>query len=318
LKHIIFLLAFSSFITNCSLAIEVDSIKIQTKSEGYLLNGILIKKLNHKGKMPVVLFLVGSGSSSSYKTNYKDFVQFFVEQTFLEKGYAIAYFDKRGVGTSQGIWYETTFNQRARDAKNIAVELQKFEFIDRSKIFLVGHSQGGWIVQIALSQYSEVFAGGVSLAGPTFGVKKQLINDYQSKLMCGKGYGESRSLRKAKRRVNRDLSIISILGRKGNLKQLKLIKNFEADQYLKSIGKPFLLVFGENDELVNLNWCLEELKKLFPNGLPASFETYVANDATHSLKIASKCYQGKSADIDYSTSTQQKIFGWIELHRNKK
>lgn len=309
LTLIVAFITISSF-GHPAFANEVDSIKISAKSEGYLLDGILLKKSGDQQKRPAVIFLVGSGNSS-HRTNYKDFIQFFLEKTFLENGFAVAYFDKRGIGKSQGIWYETTFEQRALDAKNVAVEIQKLNFIDINKVFLIGHSQGGWIVQIALSQYPEVFAGGVSMAGATFGVKKQLINDYQSDYICEKGFDEREALDKAKRKVDRDLFIVSLIGRKGNWKQLKLIKNFEPEPYLKKINKPFLIMLAENDELVNSTWATDELKRLFPNNLPLAFEVYLSPGQSHSFKIAPKCYNGKSADIFYSESTNQKLFSWI-------
>ena len=295
-----------------ALANEVDTIKIKAISEGFLLDGILLKKSGDQQKRPVVIFLVGSGNSS-HRTNYKDFTQFFLEKTFLENGFAVAYFDKRGIGKSQGTWYETTFEQRALDAKNVALEIQKSSFIDINKVFLIGHSQGGWIVQIALSQFPEVFAGGVSMAGATFGVKKQLVNDYQSDFICEKGFEEREALDKATRKVDRDLFIVSLLGRKGNWKQLKLIKNFEPEPYLKRINKPLLFMLAENDELVNSTWAIDELKRLFPNNLPLAFEVYLAPGQSHSFEIAPKCYNGKLSDIFYSEITNQKLFSWINI-----
>ena len=309
-------LIFFSFIIQSSFASEIDSIRINATSEGFLLDGIILKKSGHKQKMPVIIFLVGSGGNSSHNTNYKSFNHFFLEKTFLENGFAIVYFDKRGVGKSQGIWYETTFEQRALDAKNVAMELKNFAFIDVSKIFLTGHSQGGWIVQIALAQYPEIFAGGVSMAGATFGVKKQLINDYQSKFICQKKFDDNKALKKATRKVNQDLFFVSLLGRKGNWKQLKLIKTFEPEPYLKKIHQPFLMLFGENDELVNSIWSTDELKRIFTN-IPINFETYIAKGEDHSFKISSKCYNGTQADIYYSATTQQKLFSWMNLQANK-
>ena len=316
MKKIIPIIIFFSFIIQCSFASHIDSIKINANSEGFLLDGILLRKSGHKEKMPVVIFLVGSGGNSSHSTNYKGFAHFFLEKKFLENGFAIVYFDKRGIGKSQGIWYETTFEQRALDAKNVAMELKNLAFIDVNKIFLTGHSQGGWIVQIALAQYPELFAGGVSMAGATFGVKKQLINDYQSKYICEKKLDENNALKKATRKVNRDLFFISLFGRKGNWKQLKLIKNFEPESYLQKINKPFLLLFGENDELVNSRWGIDELKRIFIN-IPTSFEVYIAKGENHSFKIASKWYNGKLADIHYSETTKQKLFSWMNLQANK-
>lgn len=313
MKENIFATIIFFLIIQCSFATEVDSIKIQAVSEGLLLDGILLKKSDHKEKMPVVVFLVGSGGNSSHRTNYKGFTQFFLEKTFLENGFAIVYFDKRGNGKSQGIWYETTFEQRALDAKNFAMEIQKLGFIDKDKVFLIGHSQGGWIVQIALAQYPETFAGAVSMAGATFGVKRQLINDYQSKYICERGFDEKKALKKATRSVNRDLFFVSLLGKKGNWRQLKIIKNFEPKHYLKKINKPFLLLFGENDRLVNSKWCINELNGTFSNSLPSFFEVYVAQGENHSFKTASKCYSGKSADIYYSETTNQKLFDWLSV-----
>lgn len=317
MKKIVLVIIFFLFISQCSFANEVDTIKIQAVSEGFLLDGVLLKESNFKEKLPVVIFLVGSGGNSSHKTNYKDFTQFFLEKEFLKKRFAIVYFDKRGVGNSQGVWYETNFEQRALDAKNVAKELQKLEFTDINKVYLIGHSQGGWIVQIALAQYPEVFAGGINMAGATFGVKKQLINDYQSEYICKHGIDEKKALKKASRRANRDLFFVSLLGKKNNWRQLKLIKNFEPEPYLKRIDKPFLLLFGENDELVNSKWCINELKRIFPNSLPVNFELYLGQGETHSFKIAPKCYNGKSADIYYSETTRQKLFGWINLQTNR-
>jgi predicted peptidase len=42
----------------------------------------------------------------------------------------------------------------------------------KHRLYIVGHSQGGWIVQVALANYPTVFAGGISMAGPTFSVRK--------------------------------------------------------------------------------------------------------------------------------------------------
>lgn len=316
--HILIVIVTFLTISYCglpALANEIDSIKISAISEGYLLDGVLLKKSNDQQKRPVVIFLVGSGNSS-HRTNYKDFNQFFLEKTFLENGFAIAYFDKRGIGNSQGTWYETTFQQRALDAKNVALEIQKSAFIDKNKVFLIGHSQGGWIVQIALSQYPEVFAGGVSMAGATFGVKKQLINDYQSDYICEKGFDEKKALKRATRKVNRDLFVVSLIGRKGNWRQLNLIKNFEPEPYLKSINKPLLLLLGENDELVNSRWCIDDLNSLFSNKIPINFEVVLAQGETHSFKTAPKCYKGNVAETFYSEKTSEILFSWIKQHSN--
>lgn len=294
---------------------KLDTININALSEGFNLDVVVLKKSAPKSRLPAVIFIVGSGMQSSMNTN-RDFMQFFFEKTLLQNGFAIVYFDKRGVGNSEGIWYETTFEQRAIDAKNVALEIKNLDFIDNDKVFIVGHSQGGWIVQIALASYPKIFAGGISMAGPTFGVKMQLINDYKSGFLC-KGYNESQSLKKAQRKVNRDLFFVSLFGRKGNLKQLKIIKSFEPKSYIKSINQPLLMMFAENDPLVSPVWSVEELKKIFPNGLPSNFEYYIAQHENHSFKVAPKCYDGKWQDLYFSETTRELMFEWIKAQSTR-
>ena len=125
---------------------------------------------------------------------------------------------------------------------------------------------------------------------------------------------ENKAFIKASKKVTRDFFFISLFGVKGNLKQMKLIKNFEAEPYLKHIGKPFLILLGENDALVNVDWCMKELNRIFLNGLPANFEIYQAKGETHSFKKAGKCYV-KDVKTCYSEITRQHLFNWV---RNQK
>lgn len=286
-----------------------DTIRVKALSEGYNLDVLVLKNTVKTTKLPVIIFVVGSGDLPWVKS-YGNQVQFYFENTFLLNDFAVVYFDKRGVGNSEGVWYETTFEQRALDVRNVAIEIQKLDFIDIDKVFVIGHSQGGWITQMVLSLYPDVFAGGVSMAGPTFGVRQQLINDYMSGILC-KGIKEDKAFRKAKRRVNRDLLLISLLGRKGNLKQLNVIKNFEPQSYIKKIDRPILMLFAENDPLVNPQWSLDELRLIFPEGIPKHIEYYVAPGEDHAFRIAPKCYSGNYNDIELSITTRDLMFNWV-------
>lgn len=292
---------------------EIDTINYKVLSESHNLDVYILKKRNII-KSPVVIFLVGSGGIASHKTNYNDFVKFFLEDNLLPEDFSIVYFDKRGVGNSEGKWYKTSFEQRALDAKNVAISLREFDFIDTSKVFIVGHSQGAWITQIVLAEYPDIFLGGICMAGATFGVKKQIINDYMNEYICEKGYSEEATLKKAKCKTSINYFFISILGKLGlnnNWTQLDIIKSFEPHSFLKRINNELLLMFAENDMLVSLEWCLEDLNKIFKQDLPKNIEIYVANGENHSFKIAPKCYKGNWNDIQYSMNSQQKIKEWL-------
>jgi uncharacterized protein len=289
----------------------MDSIPLAFESEGHTLKGRLLLPQNRTQKVPVIMFLVGSGGSSSYATDYRNFLQFFLKTPLENEPVGFLFFDKRGVGESEGKWQNTDFEQRALDAKNAALHVSNHPDIDPERIFVVGHSQGGWIVQVCLSEYPDVFAGGISMAGPTFDVKKQLVNDYQSGFMCNKNFDPEKALKKAKRHVNRDLAIVSILPIQEDWKQLKVIKKFDSRPYLEKISQPLLLLFAENDRLVNPGWSMESLERLFPNGLPDNFTVHTSEGENHSFQTSPFCYKGKWSDLKYSENTKNIMHSWI-------
>ena len=310
MKLLLLLIGFM-FIYSPVTASKTDSITITAHSEGYALNGVLLKSQSNHGNHPAIIFLVGSGGTSSYSTDYRNFVDYYFEQKLLDLGFAIVYFDKRGVESSEGVWYNTTFEQRALDAKNVALKVGGYDFIDENNIYLVGHSQGGWIAQIAVATWPDVFAGAISMAGPTYGVRKQIIDEYHSRFICDDNMSEEAAFKKATRNVNRDLFFISLLGWTGNWKQLRIIRDFEADEYIRSITKPFLFLFAENDELVNPKWAIEDLEKIFPGGPPPFIETYTAAGQNHSFREAPLCYRGEWDVLKYSESTRMKMVEWL-------
>lgn len=292
-----------------------DSMHVQFRSDKYTLSGRVTMPKERNHRMPAVIFLVGSGGNSSHTSNYSDFTDFFLEQKLLDKGMALMYFDKRGVGQSEGNWSRTDFGQRALDAKNAAVYLKTLPFIDSTRIFLVGHSQGGWIVQVCLAQYPEHFAGGISMAGATFGVKEQLINDYRSTYICGTGDSTELAYLKAERKVKKVLAFTSVFPLKKDWRQLKRIRKFEPAAYLVKINRPILFMWGENDRLVSHEWCTEALNKLFPKGLPQNFQTYIGKGENHSFKLAAFCYAGKAKDTYFSEVSRDRMVSWLLSHQ---
>ena len=104
---------------------------------------------------PAILFLVGSGPNSTHNGLYTDFVLENLEQLFLQHSVALMYFDKRGVGLSEGRWHRTDLYERADDARAAVQFLQQHPDIDPTRIGVVGHSEGGTVAQI-LGLYTEI------------------------------------------------------------------------------------------------------------------------------------------------------------------
>lgn len=196
----IVLLYFLSFMGSVNAA-EREVIPMQVTTGKYQLAGEISKPIAVKSpqKIPAIIFVVGSGESS-YLKNYKSFHHYFFTSPFQEEDIAIVNFDKRGIGASTGKWFTTTIEQRADDTYQVANYIKQLDFIDPNKIFVIGHSQGGWIAQYCLIHYPNTFAGGVSMAGATFSVKKQLVNDFQSQYICQENLAHDMALKKAEKK----------------------------------------------------------------------------------------------------------------------
>ncbi len=273
------------------------------------MKGNLLAPAAQDKKFPVIIFCVGSGISS-YTADYVKFLDSLFEKNLPMDSVALFYFDKRGIGQSGGEWHKTSFEERADDVKAAADYLKTLSYIDTNKIIVAGHSQGGWIVQICLSKFPNTFAGGISMAGPTFSVQKQIINDYQTRLMCNENLDPAKAKSEAEKEVKRDLILTSLFPLKEEWKQLQVIKKFDPASYLKNIKQPVLLMFGENDALVNPGWCFEELNHIFPTKIPENFSTVIIKGVNHSFKIAPLCYQGPYKQIPFSDDCKQAILSW--------
>src|SRR5690606_24386745 len=133
----------------------------------------------------------------------------------------------------------------------------------------------------------------------------------QSKLICSKNFPKEEAWDKAAKQVKRDLFLVSLLPIKEDWKQLNRIKDFSPSSYLLNIKKPLLLMFAENDALVNPSLSIEELKKIFPGGIPRNIDIHVSSGLDHSFRISPLCYKGKYSDLQYSKKSREIIKDWI-------
>jgi pimeloyl-ACP methyl ester carboxylesterase len=89
-----------------------------------------------------VLMIPGSGPADRDNDVYFPSIRAGV----LDRGIAVASFDKRGVGGSTGDWRAVGPAEQAADVAAQLTCLNKTPGVDPARIGLFGHSQGGWVV----------------------------------------------------------------------------------------------------------------------------------------------------------------------------
>lgn len=120
---------------------------------GNNLFGKLIIPKNHNAKLPVIVFVHGSGPEDySSSDNYR-----YLWEAFTQIGFACYSWDRPGVGKSQGKWYVCSVEDRAGEVISAVNKLKTSVLIDPAKIGFWGISQAGWVMPIAAQKTKPAF-----------------------------------------------------------------------------------------------------------------------------------------------------------------
>lgn len=118
-----------------------------------------------KGPFPAVVLVSGSGPNARNEAVAGHQVFLVLADHLTRAGIAVLRYDKRGVGASTGDYARATTMDFAADAKAAFAYLRGRPEVDRRRVGLIGHSEGGEIVPIVATQ-DPATAFIVMMAGP--------------------------------------------------------------------------------------------------------------------------------------------------------
>lgn len=263
--------------------------EITFRSGKETLCGTLYLPESIKGPFAAIAFLVGSGGESE---RFGDAWGFKMWVTLAEhcsrNGIAVLLFDKPGNGGSTGSWEEQDFHDRAKDALSAVHFLQSRSEIDPNRIGLIGHSQGGWIAQLAAASYEEIkFI--ITLAGPFISVYEQIMTDIDLNHRAEKKSAAQRQL--ALMKIKTLLKLAKLFSRVGYKHSINLIVDYDPLPILPKIKCPVLALFGEKDVLCPPESSLPNIKQ----SLSSEDVTYkVFQDTNH---LFWKCKTGSTKEF---------------------
>ena len=109
--------------------------------------------------LAAVVFLHGSGAEGRWASR-------FLATQLARHGIAALIFDKRSVGKSTGDWGQATLEDLASDGAAAVARLQQEPRIDKRRIGIHGHSQGGTLAPLVVARSNQVaFVIGSAAAG---------------------------------------------------------------------------------------------------------------------------------------------------------
>lgn len=109
-----------------------------------------------KGKFPTVIIISGTGKQDRDGTFAKHRPFFHIADFLTQRGFAVLRIDDRGTGKTNG-WYEdATTLDFASDIKAAIAYLKTRTEVDKKRIGLIGHSEGGCVAFMLGAQCPDV------------------------------------------------------------------------------------------------------------------------------------------------------------------
>ncbi|MEZ4848515.1 MAG: alpha/beta hydrolase [Bacteroidia bacterium] len=155
------LFLLSSCGNNLSLSPEAND-RFHLEADGAYLP-IMVRGNTSSNK--ILLYIQGGPGLNTLDFAYVDYPNW---KNNIEKDYAVAYFDQRGLGNSQGNYSldDINIDQFLKDIYQI-VQLLQHRYPD-AEIYLMGHSWGGWMTYLYSYTFREnpLIKGAIALNAP--------------------------------------------------------------------------------------------------------------------------------------------------------
>lgn len=267
------------------------------------LSGTLYLPKTRK-KTAAILFLHGSGSEPGFASAY-------YADYFAQRGIAAFVYDKRGVNKSGGNWRTASFADLANDAIAGIRLLETMPQIDKTKIGVYGHSQGGSICPLLLTMYPKIAFGisaasaGVSmeasdwyevqnrfkrsLSGQDYQDAMEVMKRYLHFASRGTGYND---LMETAKKFDTATWYKQLIGPIDTTRFFfsfyRKIGNYDPTAYWKSVTQPVLILKGANDSVspgypsfANIETALRQAKN-------RNYKVVIFPNTTHEMHLVQK------------------------------
>jgi pimeloyl-ACP methyl ester carboxylesterase len=263
------------------------------------LFGKLIIPKGHTGKLPVIVFVHGSGPEDySSSDNYR-----YLWEAFTQSGFACYSWDRPGVGQSQGKWCESSVEDRADEVISAVNKLKTSDEIDPLKIGFWGISQAGWVIPIVAQKMKPAFV--ITVSSPVTTAFEQELYRVQSEMKV-EGFSKAdidkavaynnklRKLIKSNQPYNQFLSLQKeikgatwadhvISGEEVVYNYLSIVFKKDNPPDLRDLQCPVLAIWGANDLVVPPQKSLGFYKKQLAGAGNTNVLTRIIPDADHTL-----------------------------------
>ncbi len=304
--------------------------QVSFRSGKNLLKGDLYRPL-HKNSKAAVVFAHGSGPSTRSVGFFTTF--------FLKLGISVLTFDKQGAGESGGDWETASLKDLATDVQAAIAFLKTQSNIDRSKIGIMGNSQGGWTGSMAAADTKDL-AFLIMRVGAGESVFNTISHEYRGSLLAD-GFNQQEveemmqmyhtnweAARKGQTWEEGNEMMLTYSAkpwfkkmfpeeRKNTASASKwwtwLQKNLDYDSYpyLTQVKAPTLWLLAEKDWNVNSTVAYKRVSEALTVANNSDFRVSILPNMAHNGMVAQTGYYNEPLSFTYAPKFWDQLEDWL-------
>lgn len=273
---------------------RADDEQVRIQAAGFSLTGTVSKPAPgsaQRGLHPAVILLPGSGPVDRDETvaGIPVFAQ--LANALADAGFLVVRYDKRGVGQSGGRAEAASINDYAEDARAVVKYIEKRKDVDKRRIVLLGHSEGGLIGMVAASQEKKRVAALALLATPST-TGGELVLEQQRHLLDGMNLPEADKQSRIDLQQRIQAAVLSGRGWEGIPEGLRVQADtpwfksflaFDPARIMSKVEQPIAVFQGERDRQVPVRHAYRLVELAKARKKDRSVELFILDGLNHLL-----------------------------------
>lgn len=258
---------------------------------GILLQGTLIFPDESSETAPAILLLHGAEPATRDR-----FIYAMTANIFLERGFIVLVYDKRGAGESEGNYETTTYSQLVEDGVAAIQVLKNHHRVHPDRIGIFGVSESGWLTP-EIAERSIGLAFVINKVGSPLSVRETVLWEIYNDTLDAGASEESAAMQADIYRRIFDFRLSPSTEVRIELEELLAVwaekpdsqlpatintgtedenndLSYDPDPFLRRLSTPFLYALGSEDINIPTRDSVIRLDELIEAGLPVSYRVF--------------------------------------------
>jgi len=296
---------------------------VRIEANGFWLAGTLSKPEGAKGALPAVILVSGSGPTDRDETVAGIPIFGQIAQALADAGFAVLRYDKRGIGQSGGRIEAAALADYADDVRAAVRMMADRKDVDKRRIAVVGHSEGGALALLAASKEKRIAAIGLLATIGTTGADLNMYQVTHALERSSRSEAERQNTVALQRQIQQavltgkgweTISVPPAVRRQAETPWFQSFLAYDPAKAMQEVDQPLLIVQGALDTQVPPDNA-DKLEALARSRKKAGPVEVVKVPGINHLLVPAKTGEvdeyGKLGDVSVSPAVTTAIAAWL-------